>query len=88
MIAAHTGLRIAEILGLEWSSINVSTQSILVTRKGGKRRAVFLTPTLKRELDTWRKIQTKQRLASKWWDTEHEWIMTTEIGTKMDAHNW
>lgn len=88
VIAAHTGLRIAEILSLEWSSINVSTASIAVTGKGGKKRAVFLTPTLKSELDAWRKQQAKQRLASRWWDTEHEWIITTEIGTKMDAQNW
>jgi integrase len=88
VIAAHTGLRISEVLSLQWSSINVSTRSISVIGKGGKLRAVFLTPTLQKELDTWRRQQAKQRLASRWWDTEHERIITTEIGTKMDPLYW
>lgn len=88
VIAAHTGLRISEVLSLQWSNVNAATSSITVLGKGGKKRAVFLTPTLKRELEVWRKKQAKQRLASRWWDTEHEWIITTEIGTKMDAQNW
>lgn len=88
VLAAHTGLRIAEILNLEWSDVNTETRSISVVGKGGKKRAVFLTPTLQRELEAWRVTQAKQRLASRWWDENHEWIITTEIGTKMDAQNW
>lgn len=88
VLAAHTGLRIAEILGLQWSDIHAATHSISVVGKGGKKRAVYLTPTLGRELDAWRVDQAKQRLASRWWDESHEWIITTEIGTKMDAQNW
>lgn len=88
VLAAHTGLRISEILGLEWSSINVETRSISVVGKGGKARAVYLTPSLQRELDVWRKHQMKQRLASRWWDTDHDWIITTECGTRMDPQNW
>lgn len=88
VIAAHTGLRIAEILSLQWSDVHVATRSISVTGKGGKKRAVFLTPTLKRELASWRREQTKQRLASNWWDADHDWIISTVVGTKMDPQNW
>lgn len=89
VIASHTGLRIAEILNLRWADVNYETKTITVVRgKGGKARAVYLTPTLAEQLRTWRREQSAERLAASWWSTEGDWIITTEIGTRMDEHNW
>ncbi len=88
VLSAHTGLRISEVLALRWSDVNASTKSIAVRNgKGGKARAVYLTPTLAAQLKAWRTEQTRQRLAASWWSSE-DWIITTEIGTQMDTHNW
>jgi len=91
VIAAHTGLRISEVLSLRWSDVNYDTKSVSVLGKGGKggkRRAVYVTPTLETQLKVWKKVQARERLAAAWWSQESDWIITSEIGTQMDAHNW
>lgn len=87
-IAAHTGLRISEVLALTWADVNHSTKTISVLGKGGKRRAVYLTPTLSKSLKAWKRQQAATRLASPSWASDSEWIITTDIGTQMDSHNW
>jgi integrase len=88
VLAAHTGLRIAEVLSLRWADVNYETRTIGVLGKGGKRRAVYVTPTLESQLRLWKVEQAKERLAAPWWSTEGDWIITTDIGTQMDTHNW
>ena len=87
VLMAHTGMRIGETLNVKWSDVNFETKSISVFGKGGKLRASYLTPTLADQLNRWRRIQSKQRLAATWWSIEGDWVITTDIGTKMDAHN-
>ena len=88
ILMSHTGLRISEALNVRWSDINFATKSILVTGKGKKQRAVFITPTLERQLRQWKRTQAKQRLSADWWSQEGDWVISTDIGTQMDAHNW
>jgi site-specific recombinase XerC len=88
VIAAHTGPRIAEVLSLRWSDVNYETHSIAVLGKGGKRRAVYVTPTLESQLKVWKVEQARERLAASWWSSEPAWIITSDIGTQMDSHNW
>jgi integrase len=88
VLMAHTGMRISETLSIKWSDVNFSTRTITVMGKGRRLRAVFITPTLERQLRRWRRVQAKQRLSADWWSQEGEWIITTDIGTQMDAHNW
>jgi integrase len=88
VISAHTGMRISEVLNLRWSDIKPSVSSIVVrVGKGGKSRAVFMTPTLGAQLKTWKAEQARQRLAADWWSAE-DFIITTDIGTQFDTHNW
>lgn len=88
-IAAHTGLRIAEIMNLRWADVNYKTKTISVMRgKGGKSRPAILTPTLAKQLKAWKVEQTRLRLAASWWSAEGDWIITSDIGTRMDEHNF
>lgn len=59
----------------------------VMTAKGGRPRAIPVPEKLQAELKAWRKAQRAEQLASWWWDTEHDWILSTEIGTAWDAHN-
>lgn len=44
-------------------------------------------PQLQVELKAWRKAQRAEQMAAVWWDTEHDWILSTDVGTHWDAHN-
>lgn len=88
ILMSHTGMRISETLNIRWSDINFATKTISVLGKGRKLRAVYITPTLERQLRQWKRAQTKQRLSADWWSQEGDWVITTDIGTQMDAHNW
>ena len=46
-----------------------------------------MTATLAGELRAWRKLQAQERLASVWWDTDHDWILSTPIGPRWDPSN-
>lgn len=87
-IASHTGLRVSEVLSLAWSDVNYTTRTISVLGKGGKRRAVYITPTLEKALKAWKRQQAAMRLAATHWTPDSDWIITTDIGTQMDVHNW
>lgn len=90
MLLAHTGARIGEVLALRWSDVDFTRARITIrTGKGGKGRSVALTATLAAQLKVWRKQQTAMRLAASWWSQESDpWLLSTDIGTQMDAHNW
>ncbi len=88
VLATHTGLRISEILGIRWADVNYETRTIGIVGKGGKLRAVYITPSLESQLRVWKVEQARQRLASSWWSVESDWIITSDIGTRTDAHNF
>ena len=52
--------------------------------KGGRTRAIPVPEKLQAELKAWRKAQRAEQLAAVWWDTEHDWILSTEVGTHWD----
>lgn len=86
VVLAYTGLRISEALSLRWRDWNGDTLRVMDT-KGGKPRAVPVAPALAEQLKKWRKEQAAERLASPWWDSDHDWLLSTAIGTKWDGSN-
>src|SRR5690554_95889 len=52
MLGAHAGLRISEMLALEWKSVHWDLSELLVVNgKGGKTASVVLSPSLHRALE-------------------------------------
>ena len=83
---AYTGVRISEALSIRWS--DVSENSIAIHNgKGGKSRAVPVTPALSRILKDWRREQRAEQLAAIWWDEDHDWMLSSDCGTQWDPHN-
>jgi integrase len=87
VVLAYTGLRISEAMSLRWADWDDAGTLRVMDTKGDRPRAVPVTATLAAELRAWRKIQTEERLASVWWDTDHDWILSTPIGTRWDPSN-
>jgi integrase len=85
-VLAYSGLRIGEALALSWSDWNGSTIAVR-NGKGGRSRAIPVPGSLAVELKRWRKAQAQERMASVWWDDDHDWILSTEVGTRWDPHN-
>src|SRR5690606_38200826 len=55
LLGAHAGLRVSEMLALEWSSIDLASGELMVLQgKGGKTAAVLLSPRLAAELASYR----------------------------------
>jgi integrase len=87
VVLAYSGLRIGEALSLSWSDWDGAGTMRVMTSKGGKTRAVPVPAKLQADLHAWRKAQAAERLASVWWDDEHDWILSTNVGTRWDPHN-
>ena len=52
LLGAHAGLRVAEMVDLVWSDVDLSAGELVVRHgKGGKRRTVHLSPGLRRALE-------------------------------------
>lgn len=84
-VLAYTGCRISEALSIEWADIN--EERIILQGKGEKARAVPLVPALAEQLKVWKTHQVAERLASAWWDIEHDWVLSSDCGTQWDPHN-
>ncbi len=85
-VLAYTGVRISEALNLQWADVTDDTIRIH-NGKGGKSRAVPVTPALLGILKDWRQEQRRERLASVWWDEDHDWVLSSDCGTQWDPHN-
>ena len=83
---AYTGCRISEALSILWSDVG-DTSIAIRSGKGGKSRAVPITPALAEIIKVWRLEQRQERMASTWWDEGHDWMLTSDCGTKWDPHN-
>ena len=91
MLAAETGARLGEVLGLTWKDIDFDAQTISIThqldRAGDRvplktarsRRVLEITPTLVAQL-------RKMKIASPY-STEHDLVFTTRAGTGHDHRN-
>jgi integrase len=86
-VLAYSGLRISEALGLRWQDWDGAGTMRVMTTKGGRPRAIPVPEKLQVELKAWRKAQLAEQMAVVWWDTEHDWILSTDVGTHWDAHN-
>jgi len=61
LLGAHAGLRVAEMVDLEWRDVNLSAAELIVRcGKGGKRRTVHMSPGLVMAL--WRLPRTVERV--------------------------
>lgn len=88
MIAAATGLRISEILQMQWADVMYSRRTILVRRgKGGRPRAALLPSTLSAQLQRWRTLQARTFISAGI-RPAHDWVIASAVGTQMDANNW
>ena len=57
LLGAHSGLRVAEMVALEWRDVDLAERTMTVRRgKGGKRRAVTLGPTVLQALNDLRAV--------------------------------
>ena len=86
-VLAYSGLRISEALGLRWQDWDEAATMHVMRAKGGRARAIPVPVKLQAELKVWRSAQRAEQLAAVWWDTEHDWILSTEVGTQWDTHN-
>ena len=87
VVLAHTGMRIGEALSLRWADWDGGSILQVLKAKGDRPRAVPVTGTLAEELKAWRKVQTEERLASVWWNTDDDLIISTTTGTRWDTSN-
>lgn len=51
LLGAHAGLRISELVGLEWTRVDLGQRTLRVTGKGGKTALVHMSAALHQALD-------------------------------------
>jgi len=57
LLGAHAGLRVSEMLGLEWDDVDLGGRELLVRAgKGNKTALVQMTPKLAVEMEAWRRV--------------------------------
>lgn len=54
LLGAHGGLRVSEVLALEWEAVNLQAGALRVTGKGAKTRTIALSGSLRAALEAWR----------------------------------
>lgn len=95
LTGVRTGLRLAELLALQWGDLDMRGRFISVQRslpkgklstpKNHQQRRVDMSPQLKRQLDAWRRRQ-----AAKWLklgEPRPVWVFPSEDGTPLDESN-
>lgn len=99
-LAAMTGMRRGELLGLEWDDVDLLERTVVVRRsrvavaydvstgtpKSGEGRLIDLDERTASALRAWRKIQKEERLVAgpEW--AESSWVFTDEFGRPMHPH--
>jgi len=101
VLAAHTGMRKGEALGLRWRDVRLDRREIAVTgtlvRVGGRltrqepktnagTRVIPLSPAAIAALDEARSWQDGDREGSEWW-SDTGYVFTTSTGEPMDPRN-
>ncbi|QTA83908.1 Integrase superfamily protein [Desulfonema limicola] len=95
---ALTGMRLGEVIGLQWGDIDFHGNFIKVRRaltekkevttpKSGKSRAVTMTPYLSETLKNLKLERKKQTLKQRNWEKVPEWIFINEKGNPVDRGN-
>lgn len=66
LLGAHAGLRVSEMLRLEWADVDLANGELLVKGgKGGKTAAVILSPRLKDALATYKRQASSELLTAR-----------------------
>jgi|SoiMethySBSTD1v2_1073268.scaffolds.fasta_scaffold92340_4 integrase len=91
----RTGLRLAELLALQWGDLDMRGRFISVQRslpkgklstpKNHQQRRVDMSPQLKRQLESWRRTQGAKWL--KLGEPRPLWVFPSEEGTPLDESN-
>jgi integrase len=96
LCALRTGMRLGELLGLQWGDIDFNGRFIEVRRnrvagrtttpKNGKRRRVDMSAQL---TDTLKALRTARREETlrKGWGSVPEWVFCNEDGGPLDGDN-
>lgn len=95
LTGVRTGLRLAELLALQWGDLDMRGRFISVQRslpkgklstpKNHQQRRVDMSPQLKRQLDAWRRKQGAKWL--KLGEPRPVWVFPSEDGTPLDESN-
>jgi len=78
LVLLDTGLRVGELCSFTVGDVDPETKALSVQGKGGKRRAVYLSTTVRRAL--WRYVEHERRLAG-----EDEPLFVASRGRATDA---
>lgn len=78
LVLVDTGVRVSELSGLTVGDVDPDTKEITVRGKGGKRRQVYLSATVRRAL--WRYVEHDRRGAS-----DDEPLFVAQRGRRTDA---
>lgn len=74
----HTGLRIGELLSLQWSRVNLFRKTIIIQEsKNGKPRTIPLNQI------AYDILAEKSKLRN----IKHDLVFTSSVGTKIDSDN-
>jgi len=94
--ACLTGMRLGELLGLQWGDVDFHGGFIevrrglvrgqLATPKNGKTRRIDLAPTLATVLEDQRRRQKTETLRNGWQHAP-EWVFSSETGGPLDTNN-
>ena len=95
LCALRTGMRLGELLALQWGDIDWNNRFIsvrrnivrgtLTTPKSHRRRRVEVTPQLAEVLLAWRRVQRKRWL--KKGEAMPEWVFPSLTGTPVEERN-
>ena len=102
-LAVLYGLRRSELLGLQWSTVNLKAGTLRIERalvevhgrpewtegkNARSRRTIPIDPNMARALDAHRKFQTEERLAAGSGWQDHGLVVATKIGTPVSPGNF
>lgn len=96
LMALHTGLRLGELLAVQWGDIDLEERQLMVRRnfshgqlnfpKSDEVRRVELSETLCKELRQYRRTVQEFRLREGKNEIP-EWVFYSKAGTLLDAHD-
>jgi integrase len=102
-VAAYSGCRLGELLGLQWRDVDLAAGALSVRRTlqrvhdrlpvyvepktSRSRRTIILPSEAIEALRSWRARQAEERLAAAAYYAEYDLVFTSSLGTPLSARN-